>query len=107
MASVRAGVPMVMVPTTWDKPEHARRMVDAGVAVRLPPRRCTPHDLRAAVDHVLADSRYRENASRYAALLDAAPGPAGAAELLEALAAGERGRLDAPVLAGSRERERV
>ena len=53
MAGLRAGVPLVLVPTSWDKPDIALRMVEAGVAVRLAPRRCTPATLRAAVDEVL------------------------------------------------------
>ena len=64
MAGLRAGLPLVLVPTSWDKPEIALRMVEAGVAVRVPPRRCTPQALRAAVDEVLGDPRYRENARR-------------------------------------------
>ena len=35
MAALRAGVPLVVVPTTWDKPDNARRVVEAGVGVRL------------------------------------------------------------------------
>ena len=67
MAGLRAGVPLVLVPTSWDKPDIALRMVEAGVAVRVSPRRCTPEALRAAVDEVLGDPRYRENAARIAA----------------------------------------
>jgi MGT family glycosyltransferase len=99
MACVRAGVPMVLVPTTWDKPDHARRMVDAGVAVRLSPRRCTPETLRAAVEQVLGDPRFRETARRHARLLAEAPGPAGAAALVEALV--PDGRAGTPALAGA------
>ena len=84
MAALRAGVPLVVVPTTWDKPADAPRRVEAGVGVRLSPRRCTPERLRAAVDEVLGDPRYRANARHAAELLAAAPGPAGAAELITA-----------------------
>jgi UDP:flavonoid glycosyltransferase YjiC (YdhE family) len=87
MAGLRAGLPLVLVPTSWDKPDIALRMVEAGVAVRVPPRRCTPQALRAAVDEVLRDPRYRANARRIAAELAAAPGPAGAADHIEALVA--------------------
>jgi MGT family glycosyltransferase len=86
MAGLRAGVPLVVVPTTWDKPDNARRVAAAGVGVRLPPRRCTPTALRAAIEQVLHESRYRANARRAAALLAAAPGPPGAAEQIAALA---------------------
>jgi UDP:flavonoid glycosyltransferase YjiC (YdhE family) len=86
MAALKSAVPLVIVPTTWDKPDNARRVVEAGVGVRLSPRRCTPGRLRAAVQDVLSDPRYRANARRIAELLARAPGPAGAAELLETLA---------------------
>lgn len=85
MSALRAGVPLVVVPTTWDKPDNARRVVEAGVGVRLPAKRCTPAGLRAAVGEVLAKPRYRENARELAAKLNAAPGPARAVELLEEL----------------------
>jgi MGT family glycosyltransferase len=86
MAALRAGVPLVVVPTGWDKPANAQRVVDAGVGVRLSPRRCTPERLRAAVGEVYLDPSYRRNARRAAELLAAAPGPAGAAALIEGLA---------------------
>ena len=86
MAALRAGIPLVVVPSGWDKPANAKRVVDAGVGVELSPRQCEPEALRAAVEDVLGDERYRRNAMRAAKLLAAAPGPAGAAELIENLA---------------------
>jgi UDP:flavonoid glycosyltransferase YjiC (YdhE family) len=80
-------VPLVVVPTTWDKPDNARRVVEAGVGVRLSAKKVTPERLWEAVEHVLADPRYRENAQRVARALAEAPGPAGAADLLQGLAA--------------------
>jgi len=85
MAGLQAGVPLVIVPTTWDKPDNARRVVAAGAGVILAPRRCTPRSLREAVETVIMEPRYREAAQRCAALLAQAPGPSGAAELIEAL----------------------
>jgi UDP:flavonoid glycosyltransferase YjiC (YdhE family) len=99
MAGLRAGLPLVLVPTSWDKPDIALRMVEAGVAVRVPPRRCTPLALRTAVDEVLGDPRYRANARRIAVGLAAAPGPAGAADHIEALVT--RGAAPVPALEGS------
>jgi MGT family glycosyltransferase len=86
MAALRAGVPLVVVPTGWDKPANAQRVADSGLGVRLSPRRCTPERLRGAVEQVLGDPRYRRNARRAAGLLAAAAGPAGAAALIEQLA---------------------
>jgi MGT family glycosyltransferase len=85
MAALTAGVPLVVVPTADDKPAAAHRVAAAGVGVRLAPRRCTPEALRAAVQEVLTDPRYRRNARRAGDLLAAAPGPAGAAELIAGL----------------------
>jgi MGT family glycosyltransferase len=86
ISALRAGVPLVVVPTLWDKPANARRVAAAGAGVELPRRRLTPDRLRAAVEHVLADVRYRRSAERIAAHLRSAPGPAGAAALIERLA---------------------
>ena len=92
IAALRAGVPLVVVPTGWDKPANAKRVVDAGVGVRLSPRKCTPERLRAAVGEVYLDPSYRRNARRAAELLAAAPGPAGAAALIEGLASTSEAR---------------
>jgi len=86
MSALRAGAPLVIVPTSWDKPDIARRVAHAGVGVQLAPRRCTPERLRGAVEQVLGDPSYRRNAQRIAGRLAAAPGPAGAAALLAELA---------------------
>jgi UDP:flavonoid glycosyltransferase YjiC (YdhE family) len=102
MAGLRAGLPLVLVPTSWDKPDIALRMVEAGVAVRVPPRRCTPEALRAAVDEVLGDPRYRANARRARDKLAAAPGTAGAADQIAALApTASPAAAPAPVFEGS------
>jgi UDP:flavonoid glycosyltransferase YjiC (YdhE family) len=85
LAAAEAGVPMVVVPTTWDKPDNARRVTHAGAGVRLPARRCTAERLRAAVRQVLDEPRHRTGAQRLAALLAAAPGPPEGARLLEGL----------------------
>ncbi len=86
MAGLRAGIPLVFVPTTWDKPDNARRVVQAGAGVIVRPRRCSPRRLREALMEVLTEPGYRESAQRCAQGLAAAPGPAGAAELIEQLA---------------------
>jgi MGT family glycosyltransferase len=94
LAGLAAGVPLVVVPTTWDKPENARRAVAAGAGVAIPPRRCTPRRLREAVQHVLTTPSYRDNARRIGRTLTAMPGPERAAALLEDLV----GRTVQPVL---------
>src|SRR5262249_12114647 len=59
MAGMRAGIPLVLVPTTWDKPDNARRIVAAGAGVIVRPRTCSPKRLRAAIEEVLSDPGYR------------------------------------------------
>ncbi len=88
MAALSAGVPMVIVPTEWDKPENAQRVVEAGAGVRLSPRRLSPERLRRAVETVLGEPRFRESARRMSKNLASRDGLAEAARLLEELPAG-------------------
>jgi len=85
LAAAQAGVPMVLVPNNWDKPNNARRVTEAGAGIRLSARRLDARSLRAAVREVLSESRYREAAQQLADRLARAPGPTRAAELLEQL----------------------
>jgi len=85
LAALSVGIPLVIIPTDWDKPENAQRVVEAGAGLRLAPRRCTPKRLRAAVERVLADPSFRQNAQRLAAIFAGYGGAARAAELLENL----------------------
>jgi len=96
MAGLRAGIPLVVVPTTWDKPDNARRVAEAGAGVILSPRRCSPQGLRAAVEQVLYDPAYRAAAQECARKLGLAPGPAGAADLITQLAPDRTDRIKVP-----------
>src|SRR5258705_7175024 len=42
MAALQAGVPQLIVPTHWDKPDNARRVVEAGARPPPPPPQGTP-----------------------------------------------------------------
>jgi MGT family glycosyltransferase len=101
LAAMEAGVPMVLVPTTWDKPDNARRVTQTGAGVRIAPRRCTPETLREAVRQVLERPAFRAAAGRLATRLAEAPGPPRAAELLEDLVAG-RAPAGRSITAGGR-----
>ena len=94
LAALAAGVPLVIVPTEWDKPEVAQRVVEAGAGLRLAPQRCTPARLRALVLEVLEQPRFREAARRLAHIFARQGGPERAAELLVAL--DRRGHQSAP-----------
>jgi len=104
LAGLAAGVPLAVVPTTWDQPDNARRVVEAGVGVRVDPHRITPARLRAAVRELVEDPRYAANAHRVAERLAAAGGPPRAAQLLSTLA--ER-RHPVPERAEPREPDRA
>jgi len=85
-STLRAGVPLIIVPTEWDKPDIARRVVETGAGLRLDPEHCTPERLRAAVEQVLATPSFRQNAQRMAAAFARYGGPLAAAGALEELA---------------------
>ena len=98
MTALAAGVPMVIVPTEWDKPLNAQRVVEAGVGIRLSPRRLTARRLRRAVEKVLSEPRFRENARRFAERFATLDGLAEAARLLEGLSLRARSEKSVPVL---------
>jgi UDP:flavonoid glycosyltransferase YjiC (YdhE family) len=86
MAALGDGVPMVLVPTEWDKAENARRVVEAGAGIIVPPSQCTAGNVRRAVETILGDDSYRRNARRLADIMATLGGPAKAAELIEEMA---------------------
>lgn len=83
------GVPIVATGNTEDKAEVAARVAWSGAGVRLRPARdgLAPADLGAAVDRILREVSYRENARRIGAGIAAAPGVAGIEAVLRDLAA--------------------
>ncbi len=85
LLALQLGIPLVVVPSAWDQPENAWRVVEAGVGIRVDPRRCTPERLRAAVERVLGDPTFRQNAERFSRILARYGGATEAATLLEGL----------------------
>lgn len=85
LSALSAGIPLVVVPTAWDQPENAWRLVEAGAGVRIPPSRCTPDTVRAAVDRVLGDPSFAQHARRLGTDFARHRGAAEAADLLEGL----------------------
>ena len=85
LGALQAGVPLVIVPTEWDRPENAQRVAEAGAGIRIHPKHCTPERLRAAVQQILNDTSFRRNAQRLAGAFGRYGGPALAAQLLEDL----------------------
>jgi MGT family glycosyltransferase len=87
MATLAAGVPLVIVPAAWDQPENAWRVVESGAGLRLSAARCTPDRLRGAVQRVLRDPSFRQHARLVAAEFAGYTGAPQAADWLEHLAA--------------------
>lgn len=83
--ALTCGVPLVVVPSVLEEPQMAQRVADSGAGIRLPRRRCTPERLQAAVERVLGNPSFRENAERMARAFEGYRGPDEAAKLLEEL----------------------
>jgi UDP:flavonoid glycosyltransferase YjiC (YdhE family) len=85
LTALDAGLPLVIIPIAADQPDNARRCADLGVAEVISSERRTPGAIREAVRTVLGAPRYRRNAERLRAEMQAAPDLADAVELLEQL----------------------
>jgi MGT family glycosyltransferase len=83
--SLSYGVPMVVVPLTYEQPAIAMRVVriGAGETVRL--SRVSTPDLRTEIRHVGSSSSYSARAKRVAASIRAAGGVVRAAQLIESI----------------------
>ena len=84
--SVAVGTPLVLIPIDSDQPAGARRCAELGLGLMLDGRRLRPEELRDAVRLVLAEARYRRAVADFRRELEALPGAARAASLLEAVA---------------------
>jgi UDP:flavonoid glycosyltransferase YjiC (YdhE family) len=83
--SLRNGVPMVLAGQTEDKLEGNVRTTATGAAINLMNHQPAKEDIQAAVQKVLQDPGYRDNAQRIAtqyADLDALSSVAGAVDEL-------------------------
>lgn len=83
------GVPIVATGDTEDKSEVSARVAWSGAGLRLRPKRgrIASADIARAVDRLLADASYRENARRVGAEISAAPGPVGVEQVVRDLLA--------------------
>ncbi|HXI40072.1 MAG TPA: nucleotide disphospho-sugar-binding domain-containing protein [Bryobacteraceae bacterium] len=85
MAAFEAGVPVVVVPFTWDHPETGWRVAESRAGIHLQPKQCTPERMRVAVERVLREPGFRQNAQRLARSFERCGGAVRAAELIAAL----------------------
>jgi MGT family glycosyltransferase len=104
-AALANGVPLVCRPNpAADQPYLARRIAELGAGLSVPTD-AGPDHVRWAVERVLSEPSFRAEAHRLAAEAAAAPGVAGAAEILERLAGVGRSAGPGPYTAGAPERE--
>ncbi|HTV07579.1 MAG TPA: nucleotide disphospho-sugar-binding domain-containing protein [Candidatus Aquilonibacter sp.] len=90
LEALAQGVPLVAIPVTNDQPGVAARILASGAGLFVPLKELTAETLKAMVDEVLEDKRFRERAEalqREIALLD---GLGMAAELIEKALAGRK-----------------
>jgi UDP:flavonoid glycosyltransferase YjiC (YdhE family) len=86
MSALSQGVPIVSGGTTEDKPEIGNRVAYSGAGINLRTATPAPAQVRAAVQSVLREPRYRQAAQRIQAELAMLDGPGRGADLLEQLA---------------------
>jgi len=84
MKALAHGVPMVCIPLIADQPDNAARVVARGAGVRLS-RDASPEEIRGAIQRVVDEPRYREEARRLAAVLAEEDGAKTAAMEIEDL----------------------
>lgn len=87
MSALAHDVPVVAIPYTSDQPENALRVDRLGAGIHLSRVGCTPEKLRAAMNAVLGDPRYREAAARFGQVARANDGAQNAANELERMLA--------------------
>ncbi len=83
LESLAQGVPLVVLPVTYDQPGVGARIDWAGVGRSIPIGRLSGDRLRDAVRLVLGDPAYRERAGRLRSSIEAADGLNRAADLVE------------------------
>ena len=81
--SLKCGVPMVVVPLTYEQPAIAVRVARVGAGEVLPLSRVSPNGLRTEIRKIMAVDAYRVNALAIAALIRTAGGVVRAANIIE------------------------
>jgi UDP:flavonoid glycosyltransferase YjiC (YdhE family) len=87
MATLSAGIPLVVVPSIFDQNDVAWLVQDLKLGLRVSARKGTPAQLRTAVQRVLRGRSFRRRAKEFSALIGRCGGAARGAELVEVLAA--------------------
>jgi zeaxanthin glucosyltransferase len=81
--SLRCGVPMIVVPVTYEQPAIAMRVARCGAGEMLPLTGISPNRLRGQIENVRSDTAYTAAAKRMAAHIRESGGVARAAHLID------------------------
>ena len=93
LESLASGVPMLAVPITNDQPGVAARIANKSVGVVVSPDQASPGTFVAAINQVLDDSTFRDNAHKIKKTIRRIDGLSIAADILERAFALEETRL--------------
>ncbi|HTT94782.1 MAG TPA: nucleotide disphospho-sugar-binding domain-containing protein [Solirubrobacterales bacterium] len=77
------GKPMVVLPIFWDQHDNAQRIDETGYGVRLDTYAHRPDELRGTIARLLDDAKLADRLAQTSRRLQAAPGTARAADLIE------------------------
>jgi zeaxanthin glucosyltransferase len=80
------GVPMVAIPITNDQPGVAARIAWSGAGICLPLKKLTTTKLRSAIESILEQPSYRDNARRLQTSIEQLGGVKLAADIIEKVA---------------------
>lgn len=83
--SLYNGVPLIVLPIAYDQSYVAGRVTECGTGIRLNFNRFTPQALREAVQNLLSEKKFRENACKIGDSFREAGGAIRAVEILESL----------------------
>ena len=83
MESLSNGVPLVAIPITDDQPGVAARIAWTDSGEFVPLSRLNVPRLRTAIEQVLTENSYRQNALRLQEAIDLAGGVSRAADIIE------------------------
>jgi UDP:flavonoid glycosyltransferase YjiC (YdhE family) len=87
LGALAAGLPSLLIPAGGEQPDVAELCESAGTAKILDPKNVTAKRIRASVEELLTDCRYRRRAANYASAFSKVNGLEVAANLVEMLAA--------------------
>jgi MGT family glycosyltransferase len=83
LGALSSGVPIVAIPITNEQPGIATRLARTGAAEVLPLRHLSVSRLQAAIERVLTENSYKQNAHRLQEAIRRAGGMRRAADLIE------------------------